>query len=76
MHSILLYIHYLFETSYLFLLFTVRFGAIFGVGALYYLYRDKVQFTFRGALVSALILILLLFSKRWAKCLWRFSGVI
>ncbi|HET8637884.1 MAG TPA: acyltransferase, partial [Acidobacteriaceae bacterium] len=45
----------------------VRFAAIFGVGILYYIYRDKVRFTHRGALISALILVLLLFSKRWAE---------
>jgi len=45
----------------------VRFAAVFGVGILYYIYRDKVWFTHRGAIVSALMLALLLFSKRWAE---------
>lgn len=45
----------------------VRFAAIFGVGILCYIYRDKIRFTHRGAILSALMLVLLLFSKRWAE---------
>lgn len=45
----------------------LRFTAVFGVGVLYYIYRDKVRFTHRGAIVSALMLLPLMFSARWAE---------
>jgi peptidoglycan/LPS O-acetylase OafA/YrhL len=46
----------------------VRFGAIFGTGALFYLYHlDKLRFTGRGAFLCALMLCALLFSRRWAE---------
>lgn len=59
--------HFLSPTTYVFLVLSAQFGAVFGVGALYYLYRDKVRLTSRGALVSALLLFCLLFSMRWAE---------
>lgn len=45
----------------------IRFAAIFGAGIVYYIYRDKVRFTHRGAIISALMLVFLLFSKHCAE---------
>lgn len=44
-----------------------RFAGIFGVGTVYYVYRDKVKFTSRGAAASAIALFFLMFSGRWAE---------
>jgi peptidoglycan/LPS O-acetylase OafA/YrhL len=44
----------------------IRLEAVFGIGALCYIYRDKVRFTRRGALASAIMLFFLLFSREWA----------
>lgn len=45
----------------------LRLAGIFGVGTMYYVYRDKLQLTGRGAVVSAVSLFFLLFSRRWAE---------
>lgn len=45
----------------------LRFGALFGTGANYYLFRDKIRFTNWGMFASAFLLTLLLFSNRWAE---------
>lgn len=45
----------------------IRFAAVFGVGALYYVYRDRVQLTSKGAFLSALILFALMFNRYLAE---------
>lgn len=44
-----------------------RFGSMFGVGTLYYIFRDKVRLTTTGAVISAALLFILLFSPMWAE---------
>jgi peptidoglycan/LPS O-acetylase OafA/YrhL len=51
-----------------------RFAAVFGVGALYFLYRDKVRLTGSGALVAATLLAILLFSRHFAEFAYAILG--
>jgi len=46
---------------------TIRFAGIFGCGALYYLYRDRIRYDWRISLLAALGLIALMFSTRLAE---------
>lgn len=45
----------------------VRFSTTFGAGACVFLFRDAIRFTHRGAFVSAVALVTLLFSHRFAE---------
>jgi peptidoglycan/LPS O-acetylase OafA/YrhL len=45
----------------------IRFGAVFGTGAMFYLFRDKVRLTNGGALLSGVLLFNLVFSRHWAE---------
>jgi peptidoglycan/LPS O-acetylase OafA/YrhL len=51
-----------------------RFAAVFGVGALYFLYRDKVPLTGIGAMVAASLLTILLFSRHLAEPAYSILG--
>jgi peptidoglycan/LPS O-acetylase OafA/YrhL len=53
---------------------TVEFSGIFGVGAFYYLFRDKVPLTGAGALAAAILLIPLLFSHALAGVAFSIFG--
>jgi peptidoglycan/LPS O-acetylase OafA/YrhL len=46
---------------------TIRFVGIFGCGALYYLYRDRVRYDWKFASVAGLALLPLMFSMRLAE---------
>ena len=46
---------------------TVRFTSIFGCGALFYLYRDRIQYDWRVATLAACGLIGLMFSRHFAE---------
>lgn len=45
----------------------VRFSAVFGAGAAFYLFRDKVKYTHRGAALAAVALFGLMFLKPLAE---------
>ncbi len=51
-----------------------RFAAVFGVGALYYLYKDKIRLTGMGALVAAILLPMLLFNRHLAELAYAILG--
>lgn len=53
---------------------TVEFSGIFGMGAIYYLFRDKVPLTNPGALLAAVLLIALLFSHALAGTAFTIFG--
>jgi peptidoglycan/LPS O-acetylase OafA/YrhL len=46
---------------------TLRFTAIFGCGALFYLYRDRIQYNGRSAILAGSGLIILMFSRHCAE---------
>ncbi len=55
-------------------LYLVRLSGIYGVGALYYLFRDAVPITTRGALVAAPLLAACMFSRILAPPGWAIFG--
>lgn len=55
----------------------LRLGSLFFAGGCFYLYRDCYRFTRRGALVSAVVLLALMFSRRYAELgLATFGGYL
>lgn len=55
----------------------VRLGSLFFAGGCFYLYRDCYRFTPRGALVSAVALLALMFSRRYVELgLASFGGYL
>jgi peptidoglycan/LPS O-acetylase OafA/YrhL len=46
---------------------SVRFAGVFGCGALFYLYRDRIPYDGRLAALSAIALVILMFSSRLAE---------
>jgi peptidoglycan/LPS O-acetylase OafA/YrhL len=52
----------------------VRFAAVFGVGAVYYLFRDKVRLTKVGAIIAATMLFFLLYSHHLAETSFMILG--
>jgi peptidoglycan/LPS O-acetylase OafA/YrhL len=53
---------------------TVDFAAVFGVGALYYLFRDKLPLTSKGAVAAGIVLIALLFDRALAATAFTIFG--
>ena len=54
--------------------YSVEFSGIFGMGAIYYLFRDKIPLTSRGALLAAILLVTLLFNQAWAGTAFTIFG--
>lgn len=55
----------------------IRLGSLFFAGGCFYLYRDFYRFTPRAALVSAIALVALMFSRRYAELgLATFGGYL
>jgi peptidoglycan/LPS O-acetylase OafA/YrhL len=52
----------------------IRFFSVFGTGALYYLFRDKIQLTNRGALAAGIFLIILFFNRHLAEMAYSLLG--
>lgn len=52
----------------------LRFGSVFGVGMLFYLFRDKVRLTKAGALVASGLLIPLFFNHYAAEAVFSICG--
>jgi peptidoglycan/LPS O-acetylase OafA/YrhL len=51
-----------------------RFAAVFGVGAIYYLFRDRIPLTDAGAAIAAPLLVGLMFDKQLAETAYAVLG--
>ena len=54
--------------------YTVEFSGVFGVGALYYLFRDKITISRSGAIVAGILLLVFLFSSLLAAAAFTVLG--
>ncbi|MES2072232.1 MAG: acyltransferase [Pseudomonadota bacterium] len=54
--------------------YIVRFGALYGVGMLFYLFRDRIRLTNAGALIAAGLLIPLFFNHYAAEAVFSICG--
>ena len=54
--------------------YNTRFGAVFGVGALYYLFRDRIPLTNIGAGIAAILLVGMMFRPLLAETAYAVLG--
>jgi peptidoglycan/LPS O-acetylase OafA/YrhL len=52
----------------------IRFAGVFGVGAVYYLFRDKIPLTDAGAAIAAILLTGLMFNRSLAETAFAIFG--
>ncbi|MGP0061685.1 MAG: acyltransferase family protein [Beijerinckiaceae bacterium] len=53
---------------------SIRFAAVFGVGAVYYVFRDKIRLTSFGAVIAATVLVVMLFNHYAAEATFAVLG--